>query len=87
MPRTLEASAPAKEPQLDGSVRAAQEEPAAAASGPVPVPEFDVAAHHEEIAKVAYRIWLERAYCPGSPEEDWLKAVNEVRAKYTRTGF
>ena len=50
----------------------------------MPVPEFDVAAHHEEIPKVAYRIWLERAYCPGSPEEDWLKAESEVRAKYTR---
>ncbi len=31
-----------------------------------------------------YRIWLERGDRPGSPEEDWLKAESEVRAKYTR---
>ena len=34
--------------------------------------------------RFAYRIWLERADRPGSPEEDWLKADSEVRAKYTR---
>ena len=33
---------------------------------------------------MAYRIWLERADRPGSPEEDWLKAEAEVRAKYSR---
>jgi hypothetical protein len=49
-----------------------------------PVPAFDAVAHQKEIAQVAYRIWLERADRPGSPEEDWLKAEAEVRAKYTR---
>ncbi len=48
-----------------------------------PVPSFDAVAHQKEIAQVAYRIWLERADRPGSPEEDWLKAEAEVRAKYT----
>lgn len=52
------------------------------------VKDFDAAAvHHKEIAQVAYRIWLERAYCPGSPEEDWQKAVNEVRARYNGTAL
>lgn len=50
---------------------------------PVPVPVFDAVAHQKEIAQVAYRIWLERADRPGSPEEDWLKAEAEVRAKYS----
>ena len=45
---------------------------------------FDAVAHQKEIAQVAYRIWLERADRPGSPEEDWLKAEAEVRAKYAR---
>jgi len=45
---------------------------------------FDPVAHQKEIAQVAYRIWLERADRPGSPEEDWLKAEAEVRSKYTR---
>jgi len=49
-----------------------------------PIPVFDAVAHQKEIAQVAYRIWLERADRPGSPEEDWLKAEAEVRAKYSR---
>ncbi len=48
------------------------------------MPTFDAVAHQKEIAQVAYRIWLERADRPGSPEEDWLKAEAEVRAKYSR---
>jgi len=48
------------------------------------LPSFDAVAHQKEIAQVAYRIWLERADRPGSPEEDWLKAEAEVRAKYSR---
>ena len=54
----------------------------ATASAPIPV--FDAVAHQKEIAQVAYRIWLERADRPGSPEEDWLKAEAEVLAKYSR---
>ena len=46
--------------------------------------EYDPAAHQKEIAQVAYRIWLERADRPGSPEDDWLKAEAEVRARYVR---
>jgi hypothetical protein len=46
--------------------------------------EYDAAAHQKEIAQVAYRIWLERADRPGSPEDDWLKAEAEVRARYVR---
>jgi len=48
------------------------------------MPEFEVAAHHEEIARISYRNWLERAEGPGSPEQDWLAAVSEVRTKYKR---
>ena len=44
--------------------------------------EYDAKAHQKEIAQVAYRIWLERADRPGSPEDDWLKAEAEVRARY-----
>jgi hypothetical protein len=52
-------------------------------STPAPISDFDPVAHQKEIAQVAYRIWLERADGPGSPEEDWLKAEAEIRAKYT----
>lgn len=49
---------------------------------PAPVLEYDATGHQKEIAQVAYRIWLERADRPGSPEDDWLKAEAEVRARY-----
>ena len=58
----------------------------AAKSAPEPksTPFFDPVAHQKEIAQVAYRVWLERADRPGSPEQDWREAEAEVRAKYTR---
>ncbi len=81
MPTTRRASTAATEPKTHRSARSAAKKPARVASAPNPIPEFDAAAHYEEIAQVAYRNWLERA---GSSEEDWRKAEMEVRAKYTR---
>ncbi len=34
-----------------------------------------------EIAALAYTYWAERGYQGGSPEEDWLRAEQELRAK------
>jgi hypothetical protein len=65
-------------------VPTAQEKPTPTSSAPTPSLHFDAALYRKEIAQVAYRIWLERADRPGSPEEDWVKAESEVRAKYTR---
>jgi hypothetical protein len=48
---------------------------------PVEVAEFNPAEHHDEIAVAAYLIWLSDA--PRSPEENWLKAEQEVRARYS----
>ena len=79
--RNLKAPAPATEPNAHRRARNAAETPA---GDPVLVPEFDAAAHRKEIAQVAYRIWLERADRPGSPEKDWVKAEIEVRARYAR---
>jgi hypothetical protein len=68
------------------SVPTASKRPARASSAPAPAPspELDAAVCGKEIAQVAYRIWLERADRPGSPEEDWLMAETELRTKYTR---
>jgi hypothetical protein len=33
----------------------------------------------QEIAEQAYAIWLARAFQPGSPAEDWLRADQKVR--------
>ena len=79
MPRT--ATAKAREPRPAQGIDAVGGKSAPA---PVPMPEFEVAAHHEEIARISYRNWLERAEGPGSPEQDWLAAVSEVRTKYKR---
>lgn len=75
-------TAPTKpaEPRAQRSPRRA---PPSAPTG-APIPHFDAVAHQKEIAQVAYRIWLERADRPGSPEDDWLKAEAEVRAKYSQ---
>jgi hypothetical protein len=71
--RNLKAPTPATEPKVHRRAYTAAE-----------TPEFDAAAHRKEIAQVAYRIWLERADRPGSPEKDWVKAEIEVRARYAR---
>jgi hypothetical protein len=74
MTRAQTAPTPPAEPKTHRSARTTRKKPVA-------IPEFDVAAHHQEIAEVAYRKWLERT---ASPEEDWRKAENEVRARYAR---
>jgi hypothetical protein len=81
MTRAQTAPAPTTEAKTHRSARTARKKPAGVSSAPAAIPEFDVAAHHQEIAEVAYRNWLERT---ASPEEDWLKAEIEVRARYAR---
>ena len=78
MPTTQKTPTAATKPKVHRSARSAGKKPAGA---PLSVPEFDAAAHHEEIAAIAYGKWLERA---GSPEGDWMQAENEVRARYAR---
>jgi hypothetical protein len=34
---------------------------------------------HEEIARLAYRLWEQRGRPFGSPEEDWFRAEDELR--------
>ena len=38
---------------------------------------------HEEIARLAYALWEARGCQDGNPEEDWLRAEEELR----KTGF
>jgi hypothetical protein len=35
---------------------------------------------HEEVARLAYSYWESRGCAGGSPEEDWLRAEEELRA-------
>jgi hypothetical protein len=50
---------------------AAESATAAAAAAPAP----------EQIAHLAYSYWEARGYQGGSPEEDWLRAEQELRAQ------
>jgi hypothetical protein len=46
---------------------------AIAASGPE--------ADYQDIARLAYSYWEARGYQGGSPEEDWLRAEQELRSR------
>ena len=36
---------------------------------------------HEEIAELAYQLWIERGSPDGSHEEDWQRAEEQLRVK------
>ena len=36
---------------------------------------------HQEIAMLAEKYWAERGWPQGSPEQDWLRAEQELRGK------
>jgi hypothetical protein len=50
-------------------------------------PASAAALDHEEIARVAYSYWEARGCNGGSPEEDWFRAENELRAKRAASGL
>ena len=85
MPRLQESPTQARKPRAQRSERSASKKTLDVAALAA-APEFDAAVHHKEIAEIAYCKWLERAEGPGSPEEDWLKAEIEARAKYEGGG-
>jgi DUF2934 family protein len=78
MPTTQKAATKLAKPKAHRSARGVRKKPPGVPA-PRPVPQFDSAAHHEEIAQAAYSKWLER---PGFQEQDWLTAEAEVRARY-----
>jgi len=46
-----------------------------------PTGNHDVIVNHEEIARLAYALWEARGRWGGSPEEDWYRAENQLRAR------
>jgi hypothetical protein len=40
-----------------------------------------IAFGHDEIAARAYKLWQARGGVPGSPDEDWFRAVKELRSR------
>lgn len=48
-------------------------------SGTTPIDTGGTASEQEEIARLAYELWMQRG-CPlGSPEEDWCRAEEQLR--------
>lgn len=56
--------------------------PAARKAAPAATPAFDAAAHHDEIAREAYFLFLNRGAQHGHEHEDWLRAVEIVKARH-----
>jgi len=44
---------------------------------------FDPMLHQEEIAREAYLMWLSRGAAHGCDQEDWYKAEEIVRSRYS----
>lgn len=55
---------------------------AAVPAAPVAKGAFEPAAYHQEIATEAYFQWVNRGGGDGSEREDWLRAIEIVRARY-----
>ena len=56
--------------------------PIAAAEPPVSQPSPE-GPSREEIARLAYSYWEARGFQGGSPEEDWLRAEQELAAEFS----
>jgi hypothetical protein len=82
MPRTTKALSPSVEPKTRRTAPSTERKRTPVRRKAL-VPEFDEAAHRDEIAEAAYLIWLQRGGAPGSQVEDWCMAATTVREKYT----
>jgi hypothetical protein len=47
--------------------------------------EVDLSQYHEEIAVLAYHLWEESGYQHGNAEENWYRAQEEIRQRYSET--
>jgi len=70
-----------------GNGAAAQSGAATSVAAPVGVPKQGQVSSNveEQIRRRAYEIYLERGGSGGSPEQDWLRAQEEIRARIIAT--
>ncbi len=57
---------------------------AAAKPAATPKPAFDENDHRAEIQHEAYLLWESRGHAHGEAHEDWLRAVEVVRARHAK---
>jgi hypothetical protein len=41
--------------------------------------DVDLNQYHDEVARLAYHLWLERGGVHGNPEEDWFRAQEQLK--------
>jgi hypothetical protein len=59
----------------------AQEGTGAAEALEKPTDNPETIPHHDQIAALAYSLWMERGCPEGTPEEDWFRAAEELKGK------
>ncbi|MGC4053398.1 MAG: DUF2934 domain-containing protein [Paludibaculum sp.] len=71
-----------RKPAAAKAAAAAAAAPGSTAVTPVAKTPFEPGAYHQEIATEAYFQWVNRGGGDGNEQEDWLRAVEVVRARY-----
>jgi len=72
------AAAPARKP---AHTRVKRSRPVDSLPATEPLPVQDQMSESDEIARLAYSYWEARGFCNGSPDEDWLRAEQEIRSR------
>jgi len=89
-PAKQTAAAPARRPRTSRAAKGKSAETgkkanvASVAQETAPVPAPDLLLDHEEVARLAYSYWESRNFQNGSPDEDWYRAVEELRRRKAR---
>lgn len=81
---------PAARPHRASTTGRTRPQGASEAAEPARTPEkpafvSEQALSYEEVARLAYSLWEARGGQIGNPEEDWLRAEEEIRQRLTST--
>lgn len=76
-------AAAAKQPAAKGANAAATHKAPATRTAQKPAaPTFDIELHRAEIEHEAYLLWINRGHAHGQEHEDWLSAIEIVKARH-----
>lgn len=72
----------AKPPAAKRTAAATHKAPATRAAKKPAAPGFDIELHRAEIEREAYLLWVNRGHAHGQEHEDWLSAIEIVKARH-----
>ncbi len=75
-------AAAAKNPAERATAAATHKAPATRATKKAAAPVFDIELHRAEIEREAYLLWVNRGHTHGREHEDWLSAIEIVKARH-----